>query len=81
MIVIDGSLVNVLLPDMVRDLDLSSTDVLWVNSIYSLLFAALLIPVGADSDKVRPSTTLPDRCPWCSCWARSRPAPRRDRSG
>lgn len=51
MIVIDGSLVNVLLPDMVRDLDLSSTDVLWVNSIYSLLFAALLIPVGLIADK------------------------------
>ncbi|MDQ1304531.1 MAG: hypothetical protein QG671_358 [Actinomycetota bacterium] len=51
MIVIDGSVVNVLLPDMVRDLKLSSTDVLWVNSIYSLLFAALLIPVGLIADK------------------------------
>lgn len=51
MIVIDGSVVNVLLPDMVDDLDLTSTDVLWVNSIYSLIFASLLIPVGLIADK------------------------------
>lgn len=51
MIIIDGSVVNVLLPDMVDDLDLSSTDVLWVNSIYSLVFASLLIPVGLIADK------------------------------
>ena len=51
MIIIDGSVVNVLLPDMVDDLNLSSTDVLWVNSIYSLIFAALLIPIGLISDR------------------------------
>ncbi len=51
MIVIDGSLVNVLLPTMVGDLDLTQTDAQWVNSIYSLLFAALLITVGLLADK------------------------------
>ncbi|TXH42860.1 MAG: DHA2 family efflux MFS transporter permease subunit [Actinobacteria bacterium] len=51
MIVIDGSVVNVLLPDMVDDLQLTTTDVLWVNSIYSLIFASLLIPIGLISDK------------------------------
>ena len=51
MIVIDGSVVNVLLPDMVDDLQLTTTDVLWVNSIYSLIFASLLIPIGLVSDK------------------------------
>lgn len=51
MIVIDGSVVNVLLPDMVDDLGLTSTDVLWVNSIYSLIFASLLIPIGLIADK------------------------------
>ena len=42
MIIIDGSVVNVLLPDMVDDLGLTQTDAQWVNSIYSLFFAALL---------------------------------------
>ena len=51
MIIIDGSVVNVLLPDMVDDLQLTTTDVLWVNSIYSLVFASLLITVGLVADK------------------------------
>lgn len=51
MIVIDGSLVNVLLPDLVKDLDLTNSDVLWVNSIYSLIFASLLIPIGLIADR------------------------------
>ena len=51
MIIIDGSVVNVLLPDMVVDLGLTQTDAQWVNSIYSLFFAALLITVGLLADK------------------------------
>lgn len=51
MIIIDGSVVNVLLPDMVDDLGLTQTDAQWVNSIYSLFFAALLITVGLLADK------------------------------
>ncbi|MEI8080459.1 MAG: MFS transporter, partial [Actinomycetes bacterium] len=51
MIIIDGSVVNVLLPDMVKDLGLTQTDTQWVNSIYSLVFASLLITVGLLSDK------------------------------
>lgn len=51
MIIIDGSIVNVLLPDMVDQLGLTQTDAQWVNSIYSLLFAALLITVGLLADK------------------------------
>lgn len=50
-IIIDGSVVNVLLPDMVTDLGLTQTDAQWVNSIYSLVFASLLITVGLLSDK------------------------------
>ena len=51
MIIIDGSLVNVLLPDMVDDLGLNQTETQWVNSIYSLLFAALLITIGLLADR------------------------------
>lgn len=50
-IIIDGSIVNVLLPDMVKDIGLTQTDAQWVNSIYSLVFAALLITVGLLSDR------------------------------
>lgn len=51
MIIIDGSVVNVLLPDMVDDLGLTQTQTQWVNSIYSLFFAALLITVGLLADR------------------------------
>lgn len=51
MIIIDGSVVNVLLPDMVDDLGLSETDAQWVNSIYSLVFASLLITIGVLADR------------------------------
>ena len=61
MIIIDGSIVNVLLPDMVEDLGLTQTDAQWVNSIYSLLFAALLITVGAAGRQVRAAPALPVR--------------------
>jgi len=50
-IIIDGSIVNVLLPDMVQDIGLTQTDAQWVNSIYSLVFASLLITVGLLSDR------------------------------
>ncbi|MCP4436396.1 MAG: MFS transporter [Actinomycetia bacterium] len=50
-IIIDGSVVNVLLPDMVNDLGLTQTGAQWVNSIYSLVFASLLITVGLLADR------------------------------
>ena len=51
MIIIDGSVVNVLLPDLVNDLGLTQVDTQWVNSIYSLVFASLLITVGLLADR------------------------------
>lgn len=50
-IIIDSSIVNVLLPDMVQDIGLTQTDAQWVNSIYSLVFASLLITIGLLSDR------------------------------
>ncbi|NJP89050.1 MFS transporter [Nonomuraea sp. FMUSA5-5] len=50
MIVIDATIVNVAVPTIMADLRLSATDVEWVNSIYSLAFAALLIPLGRMGD-------------------------------
>ncbi|MER6948586.1 MFS transporter [Nonomuraea sp. NPDC000554] len=50
MIVIDATIVNVAVPAIIADLGLAATDVEWVNSIYSLTFAALLIPLGRTGD-------------------------------
>jgi EmrB/QacA subfamily drug resistance transporter len=52
LIVLEGSIVNVLIPTIVSDLQIGRTDVLWITSIYSLIFAALLITFGVLSDRV-----------------------------
>ena len=52
LIVLEGSIVNVLIPTIVQDLGIDRTSVLWVTSIYSLVFAALLITFGVLSDRV-----------------------------
>jgi MFS family permease len=46
LIVLEGSLGNVLIPTIVDDLRIDRTQVLWVTSIYSLIFAAFLITFG-----------------------------------
>ncbi|NUR88153.1 MAG: MFS transporter, partial [Nonomuraea sp.] len=50
MIIIDATIVNVAVPAIIADLRLTATDVEWINSIYSLMFAALLIPLGRTGD-------------------------------
>ncbi|MCW2887999.1 MAG: hypothetical protein QOE54_4411 [Streptosporangiaceae bacterium] len=50
LIVVDATIVNVLLPRMVTDLRLRTTDAEWVTSVYSLVFAALLISFGRAGD-------------------------------
>ncbi len=52
LIVLEGSIVNVLIPTIVQDLSINRTDVLWITSIYSLIFAALLITFGVLSDRI-----------------------------
>ncbi len=52
LIVLEGSIVNVLIPTIVSDLGIDRTSVLWVTSIYSLVFAALLITFGVLSDRI-----------------------------
>ena len=50
LIIIDSTIVNVALPTIIRDLDLGLSGAEWVNSIYSLVFAALLIATGRLAD-------------------------------
>ena len=50
MIIVDATIVNVAIPSIIRDLGIGITQAEWANSIYSLVFAALLISVGRTGD-------------------------------
>ncbi|MEX0766969.1 MAG: MFS transporter [Microthrixaceae bacterium] len=50
MIIVDGTVVNVALPSMIKDLGMTFSDAEWVNTIYALVFAALLINFGRLAD-------------------------------
>jgi len=52
MIIVDATIVNVAIPSMIRDIGLTTTDAEWVNSIYSLVFASLLLTTGRLGDIV-----------------------------
>lgn len=52
LVIMDATIVNVSLPSIIEDLGLSSIDAEWVNAIYSLTFAALLITFGRIGDRV-----------------------------
>jgi EmrB/QacA subfamily drug resistance transporter len=52
MIILDATVVNVAIPTIVEDLKLTTTDAEWVNAIYSLVFASLLLLSGRLSDIV-----------------------------
>ncbi|MDA2988979.1 MAG: MFS transporter, partial [Actinomycetota bacterium] len=51
MIILDATVVNVAIPTMVRDLNLSTNDAEWINAAYSLTFASLLIFFGRLADR------------------------------
>ncbi|MET9673153.1 MFS transporter [Streptomyces sp. NPDC006482] len=52
MIVLDGTIVGVSLPVVIDALGLDFTDAQWVNSVYSVVFAALLIVSGRLGDRL-----------------------------
>ena len=52
MIIVDATIVNVAIPQIIRDLDLDSSQAEWINTIYALVFAALLITLGRIGDLV-----------------------------
>lgn len=51
MIVLDGTIVGVALPTIIADLHLHLTDAQWVNSLYNVVFAALLLTTGRIGDR------------------------------
>jgi len=51
MIVLDGTIVGVALPTMIGDIGLDLTDAQWVNSLYAVILAALLLSTGKLADR------------------------------
>jgi len=52
LIIVDSTIVNVALPRIVPALHMNIAGAEWINSAYSLVFAALLVAVGAIADRV-----------------------------
>ncbi len=52
LIIMDSTIVSVAIPSIVDDLAISSTEIQWVQEIYTLLFAALLLTWGRLADRV-----------------------------
>lgn len=52
LIVLDGTIVSVSLPVIIGDIGLSLTEAQWVSSIYTVVFAALLLPMGTLGDRL-----------------------------
>jgi len=50
MIIVDGTIVNVAIPSIIKSIGLTTTDAEWVNSIYALVFASLLLTTGRLGD-------------------------------
>ncbi|QRV01527.1 MFS transporter [Arcanobacterium phocisimile] len=51
LIVLDGTIVAVSLPTIIGDLNLSLTQSQWVSSLYTVIFASLLLPSGVLGDR------------------------------
>lgn len=50
MIIVDATIVNVAVPSIIVELDLDSTSAEWINTVYALVFAALLVTLGRLGD-------------------------------
>jgi len=50
LIIMDATVVNVALPVIIEDLRLTATQAEWMNAVYSLMFAALLLTLGRIGD-------------------------------
>lgn len=51
LIVLDGTIVGVALPTIITDIGLDLTDAQWVNSLYAVVLAALLLSTGHLADR------------------------------
>src|SRR6188472_4187299 len=51
LIIVDSTIVNVAIPSIVDDLQITSMQVQWVQEAYTLVFASLLLVFGSLSDR------------------------------
>ncbi|MFT4283394.1 MAG: MFS transporter, partial [Protaetiibacter sp.] len=51
LIIVDSTIVNVAIPSIVDELDITSTQVQWVQESYTLVFASLLLVFGTLADR------------------------------
>ncbi len=51
-IIVDATIANVVVPSIIQDLRLEIADAEWIVTIYSVLFAALLLPFGRLGDVI-----------------------------
>lgn len=52
LVIIDGTIVNTIFPEIIKDLSLSSTEVQWVQESYVLVFASTLLIWGSLADRL-----------------------------
>ena len=52
LIIMDATIVSVAMPNIIESLDLTTTQVQWVQEVYTLVFAALLMVWGTTSDRI-----------------------------
>ena len=52
LVIIDGTIVNTIFPNIINALDLTSTEVQWVQESYVLVFASLLLVWGSLADRI-----------------------------
>ncbi|MDA7843575.1 DHA2 family efflux MFS transporter permease subunit [Pontimonas sp.] len=52
LVIIDGTIVNTIFPEIIRDLNLTSTEVQWVQESYILVFASTLLIWGSLGDRM-----------------------------
>ena len=58
LIVIDGTIVNVAIPVIMKELNFKFTEAEWITTIYALVFSALLITTGRIADHIGRKKTL-----------------------
>lgn len=52
LVIIDGTIVNTIFPKVIEELDLTSTQIQWVQESYVLVFASLLLVWGSLADRI-----------------------------
>ena len=61
MVILDATIVNVALPSIQEDLEMSDADLQWVVNAYTLTFGGFLLLGGRAGDLIGPQADVPRR--------------------